>query len=514
MRGCYSNLHILKRCFRDVSMPRPQRDSYDYSRLLQFHSGHKSLAQIHAQVITSGLDHNPFLASKLVSLYADLGRGGMEDARKVFDRAPQRDVLLWNVMIRSYANAGPQVEAIVIFVRMLRGSVPMNCYTYPFVIKACAALGDEQIGRSVHGHVVRVGLDLDLFVGNALVTFYAKYHEVATGRKVFDCIRVKDIVSWNSMIAGYAQNDDASEALVLLHQMLKNGEGCKPDRVTLVAVLPACTEMAAAQEGMWAHSYAVKTGMGMDDALASGFIGMYANCGRLDTSRELFDRVCNPNLVVYNSMIQAYGNHGHASEALEVFNKMLELGVAPDSICFICVLSACSHAGLVDKGFEIFEMMDNYGVDKGQVHYACMVDLLGRAGQLSRALEFIMAMPIEPEKDVWGALLGACRIYKNIELAEEAAKRLFLLDAENAGRYSALASMYEEAERWEDAARVRKAMRDRGVRKPLGCSMVEVDTEIHAFGVEDESHPMAGDIFNVLEQLQKVVAEEEVASLG
>ncbi|OAY77698.1 Pentatricopeptide repeat-containing protein, mitochondrial [Ananas comosus] len=498
---------MLKRCVSAA----PRRDSYYYSRLLQSHSDPDPLAQIHAQITISGLAHNPFLASKLVSRYAGLGPRGVGDARKVFDRAPQRDVLLWNVMIRGCANSGPHAEAVAIFARMRRGSVAANCYTYPFVLKACAALDDERFGKSVHANVVRIGIDRNIFVGNALVAFYAKGSEVEMARKVFDEMCVKDLVTWNSMIAGYAQNDHASEAVELLHGMLQNDLVYEPDRVTLVAVLPAFSALAAAQEGLWAHSYAVKRGIEMDANLGSGFISLYANCGCLDTARQVFDRIPKPNLVVYNTMIQAYGNHGHASEALEVFDEMLQRGVAPDDICFVCVLSACSHAGLVDKGFEIFEMMENYGVEKGQVHFACMVDLLGRAGQLGRGLELIRNMPFKPEKDVWGALLGACRINNNIELAEEAANRLFLLDPDNAGRYAALAKMYEDVGRWEDAARVRKAMRDRGVKKPLGCSMVEVDAEVHAFGVEDESHPMAGVIFDVLEQLQRVAEEEEVA---
>ncbi|XP_010935185.1 pentatricopeptide repeat-containing protein CRR2, chloroplastic [Elaeis guineensis] len=491
-----------------------KRDSFYYSRLLQCHSSPKSVARIHAQIIATGHGHNPFLASKLVSRYTDLGGRGIDDARRVFDRAPQRDILLWNVMIRSYANSGPQTEAIILYCHLRRTSVRPNCYTYPFVIKACAALGDENEGRAVHADAVRAGLDSDLFVSNALVAFYAKCCEIETARNLFDEIPVKDLVSWNSMIAGYSQNDCAYEAIALLHQMLREDVVTKPDRVTIAALLPACAALAAVQEGMWAHSYVIKTGMEMDARLGSGLVSMYANCGRLDTAQELFERVREPNLILYNSIIRAYGMHGHAKEAVVIFSKMLEMGIEPDGICFICALSACSHAGMVHEGFEIFEMMDSYGVEKGQVHYACMVDLLGRAGQLRRAVEFIGRMPVDPGGDVWGALLGACRIYNDIELAEEAAKKLFLLDPENAGRYAALAKMYEDVGRWEDAARVRKALRDRGVRKPLGCSMVEVDTEVHTFGVEDESHPMTAEIYVVLEQLQKLVVEDEIAAIG
>jgi len=445
-----------------------------------------------------------------VSKYTDTGE--IDIARRVFDGSPDRDVLLWNVMIRAYANAGPQTEAIGIYNGMQRDAVQPNCYTYPFVLKACSVIADERIGRAVHAHTVANGLESNLFVSNALVAFYARSGQVGVSRRVFDEIAVKDLVSWNSMIAGYAQNDHFLEAIELLRRMLR-GYSVKPDRVTLVAVLPACAALAAVQEGMWVHSYAVKSGMGLDAGLACGLIRVYASCGRLETARMVFDRIRERNLVLCNSMIHAYGTHGHASEALEVFSDMLATGVEPDSICFVCLLSTCSHAGLINKGFEIFEMMCTYNIEKSPIHYACIVDMLGRSGQLDRAFDFIKGMPVEPDRDVWGALLGACRIWNHVELAEEAAKRLFILDPENAGRYALLANIYEDVGRVEDAARVRKLMRDRGVRKPLGCSMVEVDTEVHTFGVEDESHLMTDDIYDVLGLLQREVDEDITESV-
>ncbi|KAK8460252.1 hypothetical protein SEVIR_2G304500v4 [Setaria viridis] len=172
-------------------------------------------------------------------------------------------------------------------------------------------------------------------------------------------------------------------------------------------------------------------------------------------------------------MIQAYGSHGHGVEALDLFHLMLANGVAPDGVCFVSVLSACAHGGLVDDGLRVFDTMGDHGVEKRQVHYACVVDLLGRAGQLTQALGVVESMPFQPGKDVWGALLGACRLHDDMELAERAAERLLVLDPGNAGRYAALAQMYDDAGRWDDASRVRRLMRDRGANKPLASSIVE-----------------------------------------
>ncbi|PKA66360.1 Pentatricopeptide repeat-containing protein [Apostasia shenzhenica] len=484
------------------------RDSYDYARLLQLSSGRRILHQIHAQILAAGLHQNPFLSAKLVSRYADLGSPSMADARNVFDLVPHRDAVLYNVIIRGYAAAAPPAEAVAIYAQMLSsGNIRPNFYTFTFVLKAIAAAGGWKVGRAVHSHVVKSGAGLDLFINNALIVFYAKCGRVETARKVFDEMPTRDLVSWNSMISAYAQNECAYKALELLHAMLPEKE---PDYVTFVSALPACAAMAAVREGMWIHSYVLSSGIEVDAVLGSGLIEMYANCGRLSVARNVFDRITEKNVILCNSMIKALGIHGQASEALQVFEEMETVGIKPDSICFVSILSACSHAGMVEKGFEIFEKMDTkHGVEKLQVHYACMVDTLGRSGELTRATEFIEKMPLEPGRDVLGALFGACRAHDNVELGQEAARRLFLLDPENAGRYVAMAKMYQDSGRQEEMARMRKLMRDKGVRKLLGCSIVEVAAKAHTFGVEDGAHPMSNEIYAVLERLQKMVDEEE-----
>lgn len=146
------------------------------------------------------------------------------------------------------------------------------------------------------------------------------------------------------------------------------------------------------------------------------------------------------------------------------------------ALCICVLLSACSHAGMLTQGWHIFQTMETYGVVKTEAHYACMVDLLGRAGDLEKAIDFIQSMPIQPGKNVYGALLGACRIHKNLELAELAAEKLFVLDPNNAGRYVILAQMYEEAGRCEDAARVRKVTREKEIKKQSGYSSVELES--------------------------------------
>ncbi|XP_038905146.1 pentatricopeptide repeat-containing protein At3g46790, chloroplastic-like [Benincasa hispida] len=496
---------LLRSFFSDRSSGKYHRDSYDYTKLLDHCRTIRSVQGLHAQIIVEGQDQNGFLATKLIGKYVEHGESKMGIARKVFDKLLQRDVFVWNVVIQGYANLGPFVEALNLFDEMRVSGAPTNRYTFPFVLKACGAMKNSDKGKIVHGHVLKCGLDLDLFVSNALIAFYAKCQDVETARKVFDEMSLRDIVSWNSMIAGYTLNEKVEDAIMLFHAMLHNQSACSPDSATLLGILPACVTKSASQVGFWVHSYVIKTGMEVGAQLGSCLISVYANCGHVNIARDVFNRIDDKNVIVWSAIIRCYGMHGFADEALNMFTRLEEAGLKPDGVLFLNLLSTCSHAGLIAKGHEIYEKMEGYGVERKEEHYACMVDLLGRAGFLEQAVEFIEGMPVQAGKDVYGALLGACRIHKNIELAKEIGEKLFILDSQNAGRYMILASMYEDAGQWEDAAKLRKLLRDRNVRKPVGCSSIEVDRIHHVFGKEDETHPFTEQIFDTLEKLESIM---------
>ncbi|CAI0378504.1 unnamed protein product [Linum tenue] len=173
---------------------------------------------------------------------------------------------------------------------------------------------------------------------------------------------------------------------------------------------------------------------------------------------------------------------------------MLQDGTEPNGVTFVGLLHACAHMGLVDEGRAFFTSMTrDYGITPGIEHYGCMVDLLSRAGLVKEAYEFIMEMPIKPNGIIWGALLGGCRLHKDIKLAEQAIQHLSVLDPLNDGYYTG---------RWEDVTRVRKLMKARGVKKTSGWSKITLDDGIvHEFVAGDESHPQAEGIFRKWDEL-------------
>eukprot|EP01018_Ginkgo_biloba_P034076 Gb_04449 [translate_table: standard] len=455
---------------------------------------------IHNYIIQNGLESDMYVQNALINMYTRCG--SIKIARELFDNMFKRDVVSWSAMIAGYAQHGLANEALTLFHQMQLRHVELNRLTILSLLTACADLSALQQGKDIHDYIMKNGLDSDVSVGTALVDMYAKCGNIEIARQLFDKMSIRDVVSWSAMIAGYAQNGHADEAVALFIQMQL--ADVKPNPITMVSVLQACAHLGAQQQGKWIHDYIIRSGFESNVFVGTALIDMYAKCGSIETARQLFDKMSKRDVVAWTAMIAAYGMHGHGKDALALFSEMQHTNLQPNHITFISVLSACSHAGLVDEGWQYFECMkQNYCITPKVEHYACMVDLLGRAGHLDEAHDFIKKMPLEPDVSVWGSLLAACRVHRNIELGEHVAKRLFDLDPENAGYYVLLSNIYCAAGRWDDATKVRATVKERGLKKPPGCSFIEVNNTVHAFLVGDRSHPQSEIIYAMLDTLTK-----------
>eukprot|EP01018_Ginkgo_biloba_P032703 Gb_11926 [translate_table: standard] len=457
---------------------------------------------IHGYVIRSGFELDVFIGNSLVAMYAKCG--SLDIARNLFDKMFYTDVISWNAMISGYSQNGHAAEALSLFRQILLAGAKPDSVTVVSVLPASAHLATLHQGKSIHGYIIRNGLAWDVSVENSIVNMYAKYGIIEIARHLFDKMSKRDVITWNAIIAGYSQNEQASEALVLFHHMQL--ADTKPNSITMVSVLQACAHLAALQQGKWIHDCIIKYGFESDVSVANALLTMYAKCGSIEFARQVFDNMCKRDVVSWNAMIMGYGMHGNAEDALALFDQMQQTDLTPDHITFIGVLSACRHGGLVEEGWQYFYCMNrDYCVTPKMEHYACMVDLLGRAGRLNEAHNFVKKMPIEPDASVLGALLGACRIHCNIELAEHVSKYLFELEPKNAGNYVLLSNIYAAAGRWADVAMVRTMLKDRELKKTPGCSRIEIKNRIHTFLAGDRSHPQSKKIYAMLESLDELM---------
>jgi pentatricopeptide repeat protein len=454
--------------------------------------------QVHTQAIKTGFESEIFVASALVDMYPKCG--SMEDASKVFDSMPDRDIVSWTAMMVGYAQNGYAAEALRLFCQMQDAGMKPNRFPIASVLSGCAGLGALEQGKQIHTHILKVGFDSDMFVDNALVDMYAKCGSIEEAQQLFDGMSDRDVVTWNAMIAGYAQNEHGEEALKLLHEM--QWTNLKPNIFTFGSVLKACASLAALESGQRVHALVIKSVIKPNAVIGCALVDMYARCGSIENAREVFDTWPKEDVVSWNAMIAAYAQHGRGKEAIQVFEEMQLLGIKPNEISFVSVLFACSHIGLVVKGWYFFNSMNrDHDITPGVDHYVCMVDLLGRSGHLDEAEAFVNSLPFEPNVLVWKTLLGACRVHCNIEIGKRAAEHILRLEPEDHTTYILLSNIYASSNQWDDVAKVRKMMRERGVKKDAGCSWIEVKNRVHTFIAGDKSHPEAEKIYAMLETL-------------
>ncbi|KAJ7532329.1 hypothetical protein O6H91_14G082900 [Diphasiastrum complanatum] len=454
--------------------------------------------QIHAQIIDAGLESDLFVGSTLVDMYSNCG--SLVDARHVFNKFPARDVVLWNVMIAGYAKHGDSKEALNLFREMKSDHIQPDSVTYVCILQACASIPDIDEGKLIHTQVIERGLEGSVFVGNGLVDMYAKCGSIDEARKVFDRLPAKDVVSWNAMIAGYAQQGLGEQALHLFELMQQ--EDMKPNDATYLSILKACGSIAAIDQGKRIHAQIIKCGLETNVFVGSALVDMYSKCGDLNEANKVLIKLPVRNVVSWNAMISGHAQHGLGKEALQLYKEMQREGIKPDSATFVSLLSACSHANLTHEGFDLFHsMLDDHGIRPELQHYGCMVDLLSRRGSLSEAEKFVIKMPIVPSADIWMSVLAACKTHGNVELARRSFDSILKLEPSNDAAYVLMANIYAVAGRWVDSLEIRKTMKTAGIRKIPGCTWIEFNNQMHRFVVEDKDHPQKKRIYATLHTL-------------
>lgn len=489
--------------------------------------------EVHNDAIRCGVMSDVFIGNALIHAYGKCKC--VEGARHVFDDLVVRDVVTWTSLSSCYVNCGLPRKALSVFREMGWSGVKANPVTVSSILPACSELKDLKSGKAIHGFAVRHEMVGNLFVCSALVNMYARCLSVREAQRVFDLMPRRDVVSWNVLLTAYLTNKEYEKGLSLFSQMSRNGVkadeatwnavigGCmengetekalemlrnmqnmgfKPNEITIISILPACSFLESLRMGKEVHCYVFRHLIVGDLTSTTALLYMYAKCGDLNLSRNVFDMMPRKDIVAWNTIIIANAMHGNGKEVLLLFEKMLQSKVRPNSVTFTGVLSGCSHSRLVEEGLRIFNsMFRDHLVEPDSSHYSCMVDIFSRAGRLDEAYEFLQRMPMEPTASAWGALLGACRVYKNVELAKISAKELFEIEPNNPGNYVLLFNILVTAKLWNEASEIRTLMKERGITKTPGCSWLQVGNRVHTFVVGDKSNMESDKIYAFLDEL-------------
>ncbi|OWM90491.1 putative pentatricopeptide repeat-containing protein At1g56570 [Punica granatum] len=470
------------------------------------HSLHIGIGkQVHGLAYRIGLEDDVRVQTALIDMYFKCGDA--EAGEKIFGTCQNSNVVMWGTVISNFAKIGFPSKALDLCHKFVREYCFADSVIVLAALRACSSLNLKQTGMGFHGLATKIGLASDVLVGSALVDIYAKCGNIKSAENVFCGLSSRDVISWNALISGYAQNEYADESLRALRDMQL--ENIRPNSVTVASVLSVCAQLAAMNLCKEIHGYVLRQGLESNILVSNALITTYAKCGYIDASLCIFNNMDERNQISWNSILLGLGIHGCAEETFSLFEKMKSSGVTLDHMTFTALLSACSHSGRVDKGWEYFRsLMDEYNLEPRLEQYTCMVDLLGRAGNFEQAYHLILSMPCDPDDRIWGSLLGSCKIYGDERLANIAANHIFELNSNTIGYRVLLANLYEDYDKWSEVDKVRSEIRDRGLRKTPGCSWIEVNNSTHAFSAGDCSHEKWQEIYACLGSLTADITRE------
>eukprot|EP01018_Ginkgo_biloba_P023998 Gb_36142 [translate_table: standard] len=369
--------------------------------------------EMHKEIIRSGFQFDVFVGSALVDMYVKCGN--LDDARQLFDKMPERNVVSWNAMIAGYAQNGFVDQATKLFQKMPE----RNVVSWTTMIAGYAQNGYLNDALKLFQKMP----ERNVVTWNTMVAGYAQSGHLQDALKLFQKMPERDVVSWNAVIAGYAQNGDGKEVLTLFHQMQQTG--IKPNRVTFTSVLPACASLAALEHGKEVHGEIIRSGFESDVFVGSALVDMYVKCESIETARQVFESMTERNVVSWTAMISGYAQNGHVEKALKLFQKMPErnvvswnamiagyaqnghfdealkifqqmqlTGVKPNSDTFNSVLPACANLAALENGKEVHKEMIRSGFPSDVFAGSALVDMYAKCGTIEEACQVFEKMPV------------------------------------------------------------------------------------------------------------------------
>ncbi|XP_027191731.1 pentatricopeptide repeat-containing protein At2g22410, mitochondrial [Cicer arietinum] len=400
------------------------------------------LKQIQAQMVMTGLIDNSFAASRLVAFCALSQSRALDYCTKILFGIREPNVFSWNATIRGYVESGDLEGAFRLYKRMLQcGVLKPDNHTYPMLLKACSCQSLNCVGFGILGHVLKFGFEFDIFVHNASITMLLSYGELRAAYDMFDKSRVRDLVTWNSMVTGCVRRGLANEAIKIYNEMV--AEKVKPNEITMIGMISSCSQLQDLNRGREFHRYIEEHGLELTVPLTNALMDMYVKCGELLAARVLFDNLAQKTLFSWTTMVLGYARFGfldvarailykipeksvvpwnaiiggcvqakHSKEALALFHEMQMSKVEPDKVTMVNCLSACSQLGALDVGIWIHRYIGIHNISLDVALGTALVDMYAKCGNISKALQVFEEIP-QRNCLTWTAIICGLALHGN-----------------------------------------------------------------------------------------------------
>lgn len=319
--------------------------------------------EIHAHILRHGFEAHVHIMTTLVDMYARFGC--VLYASSVFDEMPVKNVVSWSAMIACYAKNGKPFEALELFREMMlesQDSVP-NSVTMVSVLQACAALSALEQGKLIHAYILRRGLDSILPVISALVTMYARCGNLEWGRRVFDRMEKRDVVSWNSLISSYGIYGFGREAIQVLDDMIDHG--VSPSPISFVSVLGACSHAGLVEEGKKLFESMVKKHkMYPSVEHYACMVDLLGRANRLDEAAKVVEAMrIEPGPKVWGSLLGSCRIHCNVDLAERACKRLFELEPT-NAGNYVLLADIYAEANMWDEVKRVKKLLGSRGLQK------------------------------------------------------------------------------------------------------------------------------------------------------
>lgn len=372
--------------------PRLTPDIYTYPNVLKAcgEVGRVGYGEaLHGHLVKTGCLSDVVVGSSAVSMYARCGRS--QDAVRLFDEMPARDVACWNTVMSCYYQGGQTEKALGLFQRMKDMGIEPSSVTFTTAIASCSRLLDLKRGKEIHQELDKRRFPLDGFVGSALLDMYGKCGDLEKAKEIFEQLPRKTLISWNAMISGFSLTGDSSSCVRLWKRM--NEEGIKPSLTTLSSILSAASRSSQLQHGKFIHGYIIRNAVVVDPFIICSLIDFYFKCGRVDSAENVFRKAGKTEVNSWNAVISGYASTGNYFEAVSVFDELNRAGIKPDPITFTSILSVCSRLASLEKGKEIHESIKDSKFETNEIVMGALLEMYAKCGAVDEACFVFQQLP-------------------------------------------------------------------------------------------------------------------------
>lgn len=461
---------------------------------------------VHGFVTSRGLGHDLFVDNSLIDMYSKCN--DMDSALRAFWEMPIKNIVSWNSLLSGLVHNGNHADALLLFDSMVNAGAEADEVTLVNLLQVCKHFGDSYHCKSIHSRIFRQGYEWNELVINSLIDAYARCDLITLAWRQFSNMEIRDEVTWSTMIAAFNNQGMPDEAIAVFQEMCCRTSSVKPNSITMLNLLEACSLSADLRRSMWAHAIAIRRYLASEVAVGTAILDMYSKCGAIEASRKVFEWIHCRNVVSWSAMIAAFGMNGLPNDALACLAEMKLHGLKPNPVTILSVLSACSHGGLIEKGLSLFEeLVQDLEGELVAEHYSCLIDLLARAGKLEIAIDLIERLPDgqKPSASAWGAILSACRNYENTEIGFDAFSQVLESETSSTSAYLLASSMYASSHSWTDATKMRWLVNNRGTRVEGAYSLVHVDGRACKFLAGNNHSSLPDDLCLAIERLHSSI---------